>query len=191
MYIYACIITYAGLCPLYWYIRRPMPMTMNIIHTPYTKVVLWFIVSAEAPDPLVLSVIFLGKSNSRSTNCGIAGAPSIAVFPSNCSQCSNVTTWHIFIAFFWPPSLWSSHFSLSHCSCEIMGQSSIFHPGKVVFKDYCFFASRLAVFQMWPVTEYLVQLLDCAGKAKVLHYSLNLQCDSGHMWLQFCLRSQS
>ena len=97
-------------------------------------------------------------------------------------------TWYIFRPHFCLPCLWLSHFNLSSCSWVNMGQPSIFHPGEALFNDYCFLTSRLAVFQDLTFIEYLTQLLDFTGKAKVLHYSLNLQCDSGHIPLQFCLR---
>lgn len=41
----------------------------------------------------------------------------------------------------------------------------------------------------WLVIEYLKKLLGCAGETKVLHYSLNLRCDFGCTWLQFCQRA--
>ena len=113
----------------------------------------------------------LRKSRSPRPTCGIPSIPSVTVFPSNCSLCFKVMTWYIFIASFCLPCLRLSHFNLAYGSCVSMGQSSIFHPGEALFDDYCFFTSRLAMFQD----------LSCHWIfSPVLHYSLNIWCNSGH-----------
>lgn len=141
-------------------------MTMSVIHTLYIKVILWSRVSFNSLSP----------------------GPSVVLFLSNCSLCFKVMTWLIFIAFFCPLSLWLSHFNLSHYSCVNMGQSSIFHLERlcsviIVSLQVGWLGSRT-----WLVIEYLLKLLGCDGEAKVLHYRLNLRCDSGCTWPQFCPR---